>query len=209
MLSALDDNVGLVLSKVRSLDLENDTLIVFVSDNGGPTKNTTSGNAPLNGFKAQVWEGGIRVPFLVQWKGRIPAGKVIDQPVIQLDIHPTVLAAVGVGVPKDAKLDGVNLLPFLTADNAGTPHEALFWRFGDQRAVRKGDWKLTDLGEGPKLFNLSQDIGEKDDLAAKYPAKLAELEADYQEWNAGNIEARWKPAPPRRANATAKTTTQQ
>jgi arylsulfatase A-like enzyme len=207
MLSGLDDNVGLVLSKVRSLDLENDTLIVFVSDNGGPTKNTTSGNAPLHGFKAQVWEGGIRVPFLVQWKGRIPAGKVIDQPVIQLDIHPTVLAAVGVSVPKDAKLDGVNLLPFLTADNAGTPHEALFWRFGGQRAVRKGDWKLTDLGEGPKLFNVSQDIGEKDNLAANYPAKLKELEADYQAWNAGNIEARWKPAP-RKADATAKTTTQ-
>jgi arylsulfatase A-like enzyme len=197
-----------VPTQVRSLDLENDTLIVFVRDNGGPTKSTTSGNAPLNGFKAHVWEGGIRVPFLVQWKGRIPAGKVIDQPVFQLDIHPTVLAAVGVRVPDDAKLDGVNLLPFLTGDNAGTPHEELFWRFGAQRTVRTGDWKLTDLGEGPKLFNLSQDIGEKDDLGTKYPEKLKELEADYQAWNAGNIEARWKPAP-RRAEATAKTNTQQ
>jgi arylsulfatase A-like enzyme len=160
MLSALDDNVGLVLSKVRSLGLENDTLILFVSDNGGPTRNTTSGNAPLNGFKAQVWEGGIRVPFLVQWKGRMPAGRVLDQPVIQLDIHPTVLAAVGQSLPKDAKLDGVNLLPYLTADKTDAPHEALFWRFGAQRAVRKGEWKFTDLGEGPKLFNLATDLGE-------------------------------------------------
>ena len=202
MLSALDDNVGLVLSKVRSLGLENDTLILFVSDNGGPTRNTTSGNGPLNGFKAQVWEGGIRVPFLVQWKGRIPAGGILDQPVIQLDIHPTVLAAVGQSVPKDAKLDGVNLLPYLTGDRTDAPHDALFWRFGAQRAVRKGDWKLTDLGEGPKLFNLANDLGEKNDLATQYPDKLKELEADYTAWNAHNVEPRWKPAP--RANAAAK-----
>jgi arylsulfatase A-like enzyme len=201
MLSALDDNVGLVLSKVRSLGLENDTLILFISDNGGPTRNTTSGNGPLNGFKAQVWEGGIRVPFLVQWKGRIPAGKILDQPVIQLDIHPTVLAAVGQSVPKDARLDGVNLLPYLTADKADAPHEALFWRFGAQRAVRKGDWKLTDLGNGPKLFNLAKDLGEKNDLATQEPDKLKELEADYSAWNAHNVEPRWKPAP--RANAAA------
>jgi arylsulfatase A-like enzyme len=194
MLSALDDNVGLVLSRVRSLGLEDDTLIVFVSDNGGPTRNTTSGNGPLHGFKAQVWEGGIRVPFLVQWKGRIPAGKVFDQPVIQLDIHPTVLTAVGVGIPKGAKLDGVNLLPQLTGESPRPPHEALFWRFGTQRAVRKGDWKLTDLGQGPKLFNLASDIGEKDDLAAQYPEKLRELEADYAAWNAHNVEPRWRRA---------------
>jgi arylsulfatase A-like enzyme len=201
MLSALDDNVGVVLSKVRALDLENDTLILFVSDNGGPTRNTTSGNAPLNGFKAQVWEGGIRVPFIVQWKGHIPAGKVYDQPVIQLDIHPTVLAAVGIDLPTEVKLDGVNLLPYLTAEQSAAPHEALFWRFGAQRAVRKGDWKLTDLGQGPKLFNLAKDIGEKEDLAASFPDKLKEIEADYAAWNAHNIDPRWKPAP--RANVAA------
>ena len=104
---------------------------------------------------------------------------------------------------RTAKLDGVNLLPYLTADKAGHAARGALLAVRRPAAVRKGDWKLTDLGEGPKLFNLSQDIGEKDDLAAKYPAKLAELEADYQAWNAGNIEARWKPAPPRRANATA------
>ena len=200
MLSALDDNVGLVLSKIRSLELENDTLIFFVSDNGGPTRNTTSGNGVLNGFKAQVWEGGIRVPFLVQWKGRIPAGKVFDQTVIQLDILPTVLAAVGVAVPNDAKLDGVNLLPYLTAEKTEAPHDTLFWRFGTQRAVRKGDWKLTDLGQGPKLFNLASDIGEKDDVATEYPANLKELEADYTAWNARNVEPRWKPAARGNAN---------
>lgn len=202
MLSALDDNVGLVLSKVQALGLENDTFIVFVSDNGGPTRNTTSGNSPLNGYKAQVWEGGIRVPFLMQWKGRIPAGKVLDQPVIQLDLHPTALAVAGVPVPTEAKLDGVNLLPYLTGENPGAPHDALFWRFGAQRAVRKGDWKLTDLGDGPKLFNLATDIGEKDNLAAVHPGKVQELEADYKAWNAKNVDAKWKPN--RKAQAALK-----
>jgi arylsulfatase A-like enzyme len=193
MLSAMDDNVGLVLSKIRALGLESDTFIVFVSDNGGPTRSTTSSNAPLNGYKAQVWEGGIRVPFLMQWKGHLPAGKIVDQPVIQLDLHPTALALAGVNVPAEAKLDGVNLLPYLTGENPGAPHEALFWRFGVQRAVRKGDWKLTDMGNGPKLFNLASDIGEKRDLAGSNSAKMQELEANYKAWNAKNIPARWVP----------------
>ena len=193
MLSAMDENVGLVLSRVRTLGLENDTFIVFVSDNGGPTRITTSSNAPLNGYKAQVWEGGIRVPFLIQWKGHIPAGKIVDEPVIQLDIHPTALALAGVKVPAEAKLDGANLLPHLTGETAAVPHAALFWRFGMQRAVRKGDWKLTDMGNGPKLFNLATDIGEKHNLAATNSAKVQELEADYKAWNAKNIDARWIP----------------
>jgi arylsulfatase A-like enzyme len=193
MLSAMDDHVGLVLSKIRALGLEDDTFIVFLSDNGGPTAITTSSNGPLNGYKAQVWEGGIRVPFLVQWKGHIPAGKVYEGPVIQLDIHPTALAVAGIKAPAEAKLDGVNLLSYLTGENQNAPHQALFWRFGIQRAVRKGDWKLTDLGNGPKLFNLATDIGEKSDLAATNSAKIQELEADYKAWNAMNIDARWRP----------------
>ena len=193
MLSAMDDAVGTVLAKIRENKLEENTLIFYFSDNGGPTAQTTSGNHPLSGFKAQVWEGGIRIPYIIQWKGHLPAGKVDDQPVIQLDILPTAMAAAGSPVPADAKLDGVNLLPYLTGEKAGAPHQALFWRFGRQRAVRAGDWKLTDMGEGAKLFNLVQDIGEKNDLAAKEPAKLQELEAAYKEWNSQNIEARWLP----------------
>ena len=191
MLSAMDDAVGVVLAKIREHKLEENTLIFFFSDNGGPTKSTTSRNDPLSGFKAQVWEGGIRIPYMVQWKGKIPAGKVDDRPVIQLDIHPTALAVAGIKAPADAKFDGVNLMPYVTGENKEPPHEALFWRFGKQRAVRMGDWKLTDMGEGAKLFNVTKDIGEKDDLAMKEPAKLKELEAAYKEWNAGNIEAKW------------------
>ncbi len=114
LLSALDDAVGVVFAKLRETGQEENTLIFFLSDNGGPTAQTTSGNGLLRGFKAQTWEGGVRVPWFVQWKGKIPAGKVDERPVIQIDILPTSLAAAGVTPEADAKFDGVNLLPYLT-----------------------------------------------------------------------------------------------
>lgn len=208
MQSALDDAVGAVLAKLRELRQEENTLIFFFSDNGGPTAGNTSSNGPLRGFKAQTWEGGIRIPFLVQWKGRLPAGKVDDRPIIQLDIHPTALAAAGIAVRPEWKLDGVNLLPYLTGDQAGAPHAALFWRFGAQVAVRLGDWKLVkgagmpgiavEAGhssiQGAALYHLVTDIGEKHDLAASEPAKVRELAAAWEAWNAGNVDAKWQSA---------------
>lgn len=207
LLSALDDSVGTVLSKVRDLNLEEDTLIYFFSDNGGPTASITSQNGPLKGFKAQTSEGGIRVPFAVQWKGTIPAGKTEDRPVIQLDVLPTSLAAAGVEIDPAWKLDGVNLLPYLKGEKTEAPHETLFWRFGQQLAVRKGDWKLVKSAadgdarngagkanlEGSKLYNLKDDIGEKNDLAASNPEKVKELEAAWNEWNAGLVDPTWVP----------------
>jgi arylsulfatase A-like enzyme len=194
MLSALDDAVGMVLAKLRELKLEENTLIFFISDNGGPTRQTSSRNDPLRGFKGQVLEGGIRVPFLMQWKGHLPAGKVYEHPVIALDICPTILAAVGAEIPKE--LDGVNLLPYLTGEAKGEPHTALFWRYGRQWAVRAGDFKLVccpqEFGsEEPQLFNLAEDIGEKTNLAPKMPQKVEELKAMYDEWNAKNIPPKW------------------
>jgi arylsulfatase A-like enzyme len=194
MMSAMDDAIGVVLAKLREAKLEENTLIFFVSDNGGPPVNASS-NAPLNGRKATTWEGGVRVPFLVQWKGHLPAGTVYDQPVIQLDILPTALAAAGVSPPADAKFDGVNLLPYLEGKKEGAPHAALFWRFGEQTAVRKGDWKLVNARDsnGKKLFNLKDDIGESRDLSATRPDKVKELQAAWDEWNKGNIPATWGP----------------
>lgn len=190
MLVTMDDAVGRVLEKLRSEKLEEQTLVLFVSDNGGPTPQTTSGNGPLRGFKGQTWEGGIRVPFMMQWKGRLPAGKTFDAPAIALDLHATALAAAGVPVPE--KLDGVNLLPFVSGEKAGVPHEVLYWRFGPQAACRKGDWKLVIQKGATHLFNLAQDIGEKDDLAAKEPERLKELQAAYDAWNATLAEPLWK-----------------
>jgi arylsulfatase A-like enzyme len=207
MLSAMDDAVGSVLAKVRDLGQEENTLVIFFADNGGPTAQTTSGNGPLRGFKSQTWEGGIRVAWMAQWKGHIPAGKVDDRPVIQLDILPTALAAAGVEAKPEWKLDGVNLLPFITGKNFAAPHEALYWRFGEQIAIRMGDYKLvkgagmasvkagagTASTEGAELYNLTKDIGEKENLAAKEPEKFKQLAAAWDTWNAGNVEPAWGP----------------
>ena len=196
MLSAMDDGVGQVLAKLRERGLEENTLVLFISDNGGPTAQTTSSNKPLRGYKGQVLEGGIRIPFMAQWKGHIPAGKVDARPVISLDIHPTALAVAGGAVPESG-LDGVNLLPLLTQEKADAAHDRLFWRFGEQSAARAGDWKLLQYEDAaPQLYNLADDIGEATDLADKNPEKVKELQAAYDEWNAKNIPARWKPGRP-------------
>jgi arylsulfatase A-like enzyme len=185
MTAAMDDAVGRVLGKLDELKLAGDTLVVFISDNGGPTTATSSGNGPLRGQKGQVWEGGIRVPFMMQWPGRLPAGAVYVQPVISLDVHPTIVAATGADLSPDWKLDGVNLLPFVTGAASGRPHETLYWRMGAKHAIRDGDWKLTvEPGTAPGLFDLSQDIGEKTDLSSKHPEELRELGVKYDAWSA-------------------------
>ncbi len=186
MMSAMDDAVGSILAKVRALGQEENTLIFFFSDNGGPTNSTTSKNGPLRGFKATTWEGGVRVPFCAQWKGRLPAGKTYDLPIIQLDILPTALAAAGAEIKSEWKLDGVNLLPFVTGEHKAAPHETLYWRFGQQWAIHHGDWKLVK-GNGvtdPILVNLAADIGESKDLSAEHPDKVKELRAVFDKWNA-------------------------
>ncbi len=203
MLSALDDGVGSVLTKLREQQQEERTLIIFHSDNGGPTPSITSGNGPLRGFKGQTWEGGVRVPFFAQWKGTLPAGKVDDRPVAQIDILPTALAAAGVEVKPEWKIDGVNLLPYLKGEKSEAPHEAIFWRFGQQIAVRQGDWKLvkaqTGSGEakastqGAELYNLANDIGETNNIAAAHPGKVAELATLWNQWNSQLVEPAWRP----------------
>jgi arylsulfatase A-like enzyme len=209
MMSAKDNAVGRVLAKLRAIGQQENTLIFFLSDNGGPTAQTTSSNGPLRGFKSTTWEGGVRVPFCAAWKGKIPAGKTYDHPVIQLDILPTAIAAAGGKADPAWKLDGVDLLPYLTGANAGKPHETLFWRFGNQWAIRHGDWKLV-VGNEPgspatsstaaELINLAADIGESKNLAAEQPAKVKELQALYAAWNAEQEEPRWRP----QANAKKK-----
>jgi arylsulfatase A-like enzyme len=195
MLAALDDGVGAILKQLRDAKIEENSLIFFLSDNGGPTKELTTRNFPLRGFKGDVLEGGIRVPFLVQWKGRLPAGKVYRQPISALDILPTALRAAGGTLPRDANLDGVNLLPYLTGANVQLPHEILFWRLGSQLAVRQGNWKLVKNGSDPvHLFDLAADIGEKKDLADQKPDLVSKLDAVLQRWNTDLAKPLW-PSP--------------
>lgn len=204
MMSAMDDAVGRVLDKVRDLGQEDNTLIWFLSDNGGPTASTTSRNGPLRGFKSQTWEGGVRVPFCVQWKGTLPAGKTFEHPIIQLDILPTCVAAAGGEIDEGWKLDGVDLTPYLTGKNDSRPHEMLYWRFGQQWAIRHGDHKLLVARGGsgkPELYDLAHDVGESRDLAAEQPAKAAELQALWDAWNAEQAEPIAPDQPARRARA--------
>ena len=202
MLSAMDDAVGQVLGKLRELKLEENTLIFFISDNGAP--GGRDGNGVLRGGKHTCWEGGFRLPWLVQWKGKLPAGKVEDRPVSQLDVLPTCVAAAGGSVDPAWQLDGVNLLPYLTGENKERPHQTLFWRIDGMWAIRDGDLKLVvgDPGQAPELFDLAADLGEKDDLAARQPAEVKELQAMWDLWN-----AQMAPPSPPKDKATKKTKT--
>lgn len=192
MLSAIDDAVGTVMNTLRRNKLEENTLVFFLSDNGGPTLITSSRNDPLRGYKGQVLEGGIRIPYMVQWKGHLPAGRVYDQPVISLDIVPTAVMAAGGQAPPG--VDGVNLMPYLTGKAGGRPHDRLYWRFGPQAAIRSGDWKLLRQTEGQwELYNLARDIGEKNNLAAAERARVKEMAADWEHWNSQLMAPRWVP----------------
>jgi len=192
MVSGVDDAVGAVLAKLREEKLEEQTLIVFLSDNGGPTAELTSGNAPFSGGKGSFLEGGLRVPLLVQWKSQLPAGKTYSQPVTALDLAPTFLAAAdsALRIPHSA-FDGLNLLPHLRGESP-LPVRPLFWRMGRQSAMRQGDWKLLRVADQPwQLFNLATDPAEQNNLAAQHPAVVADLSAAWAKWNQQNIPPLW------------------
>lgn len=208
MMSAMDDNIGLVLKQLRETGQEKNTLVFFISDNGGPTMPGVTVNAsrndPFRGSKRTTLEGGIRVPFVVSWPDRIKPG-VYAQPVIQLDLTATALTAAGIDAAADRKLEGVDLLPYLAGAKSGAPHEALYWRFGEQMAIRLGDFKLvrydtnadtlTGARNQPtsplKLYNLASDPHEDRDLAAAMPDKVKELQAKWNAWNASNVKPLW------------------
>ncbi len=196
MLSNMDDGVGQVLQTLREERLEENTLIFFISDNGGPTRELTSSNLPLRDGKGTVYEGGNRVPFLVQWKRALPAGEVFTHPVISLDIFATVSALSNATLDDRKVYDGVNLIPYLTGENESPPHESLFWRIGSRAAIRVGDWKLLrnpGRGQGDQweLYNLADDIGETQDLADAMPEKRSEMIDAWEAMNRQMIDPIW------------------
>jgi arylsulfatase A-like enzyme len=201
LLIGLDDDIGRITTYLHKTGTDKDTLVFFISDNGGSGRKpflayNTGVNTPLRGDKGQTLEGGIRVPFFVSWPGTVPAGKQYDQPVTTLDILPTACAVAGAKAGADC--DGVDLLKHLTGADASPPHEAIYWRFGPQKAIRKGKWKLVDFcdfekkeNSGWQLYDLEKDIGEKDDLAAARPKVVEELSAAWDAWNKGNVAPLW------------------
>ena len=193
MISALDDAVGDVLAELHNHGLEERTLVFFLSDNGAAKQSDVDGkrNAPLIGHKRNIYEGGIRVPYLLQWKGRLAGGKRYSHPVSSLDIFPTALAAAGVELEAELELDGVNLLPFLEGDREGAPHQHLVWRSGPNSAVRQGPWKLLQSGEGlTRLYNVEEDLGESADLSGKYPQRVKDLKEVLKRWGVDKVEHR-------------------
>lgn len=198
MLSAQDDAIGQVMAKLRQMGQEENTLIFYIADNGGPTQVTTSKNGGLRGFKMTTFEGGPRVPFFVQWKGHLPAGTTYDFPVMNLDVLPTCMAALGAPVESSESIDGVDLVPFLRGDDSNRPHATMYWRFGEQWAVRHGDWKLVVARGGsgsPELYNLAEDVGERNNLASREPARVLELQKLFDAWNAQQAEPTVKDEP--------------
>ncbi len=198
MLSNLDGSVGAVLKKLQDENLDEETLIFFLSDNGGPTRELTSSNLPLRGEKGHVFEGGLRIPFLMRWKGNLPAGTVYRQPVVSLDIFATAVAVAEAPISPRRKMDGVNLLPYLSGNNKKPPHESLYWRVKERTAIRVGDWKLLrNPSRGTnadwQLYHLSDDIGETKNLAQSHPDKLRELQARWEELNGEMIDPVWVP----------------
>jgi arylsulfatase A-like enzyme len=191
LIGEADEAIGTVLTKLRDLKLEENTLIFCISDNGGASP--ISEQMGLRGHKWFVWEGGIRVTWMAQWKGRIPGGRVVNDPVIQLDVLPTALAAANAASLVET-LDGVNLLPLLEGKTDKLAPRELFFRFGVQHAVRQGDWKLVKASKDmqPMLVNLATDPGEQKDLSAENPAKKAELQTLWEKWDASMQPPRWE-----------------
>jgi arylsulfatase A-like enzyme len=199
MTSAMDDEIGHVLDALHRHGLENNTLVVYISDNGSP-RGAPASNKPLRGFKSEVYEGGIRTPWIIQWKGVLPAGTVYDKPVISLDLMPTVLAITGAKLPEGDKIDGKNLLPYLTGKDTSRPHDVLYWRYDDytnQGAIRKGDWKMLfhtkheDKSTPWELYNLATDIGESQNVAAEHPDVVKELSDAWKKWDSQLAEPGW------------------
>ncbi|MEM9015409.1 MAG: sulfatase-like hydrolase/transferase, partial [Verrucomicrobiota bacterium] len=141
MLGHLDDGVGRVLDVLEAEGIFENTLVAFFSDNGGPTRELTSSNLPLRGEKGRLNEGGIRVPFLLQYPAAVEGGQVYEEPILALDLFPTSLRLAG--LESEESIDGVDLIPFLTGEKTGSPHDTRFWRVGDRAPLRKGDYKIV------------------------------------------------------------------
>jgi arylsulfatase A-like enzyme len=189
LFSNLDDGIGRVMQTLHDTGEDQNTLIFFISDNGSPYRDAGM-NGPLHGYKYQVWEGGIRIPYMMVWKGKLTPGTLYEKPVVNLDVMPTCVVAAGGQVDPAWKLDGVDLVPYLTGAQTGIPHEELDWRIDGMWAARKGDLKLLHQPDPkmpmmtlPQLFDLSKDLGEQNDLAPTDPKDVQLLKAQWDQWN--------------------------
>jgi len=194
MLAAIDDGVGNIKQTLKDLKIDENTIIFFISDNGAPLKIYKedkpisfkggawdgSLNTPFIGEKGMLSEGGIRVPFIMNWPAVLPKGKVYDKPVISLDVAATAISVAG--LPKSKELDGVDLIPFLTNNTNDEPHKSLFWRFWSQSAIREGNYKYLKFGEREFLFDVTTEEHENKNLIKKYPDLAKDMRIRLKDW---------------------------
>ena len=197
LIASLDENVGKILDQLETQGIADNTLVVFTNDNGGQTQSGAI-NEPLRGKKGQLWEGGIRVPMVMQWPGRIGAGTVLEDPVISLDLFPTFFAAAQQVVNSEWNLDGIDLLDYVTGRAPKLPDRQLFWRrhgANGNIAVREGAWKLIhqrkEAGAKPELYQLNEDVAESVDVAERYPERVQEMAKKAAAWEAELTEPLW------------------
>ena len=178
--TCMDSAIGEILAQIKARGEEDNTLVIFLSDNGG---SGNGGNAPLRGAKSTMWEGGLSVPFIARWPGKLPAGKVTGEFLTSLEFFPTLAAVGGAAFPAGVKLDGFDLLPVLRGEKP-SPRTEMFWQRRADFAVRVGQWKLSKTGNAGGLFDLSSDRAEKNDLSKQHPEIVARLKARYEAWQA-------------------------
>jgi uncharacterized sulfatase len=194
MIRSLDRGVGQVLQALKDNGLEENTLVLFTSDNGGAGYiGLPEVNSPFRGWKATLFEGGIHVPYFAKWPARIAPGTQVSSPVHHFDMYATIAAAAGASLPTDRVIDGVDLLPFVTGQAQGVPHRALFWRSGTSQSALVDGWKLN-LSDPPGrswLFDMQADPTEQRDLSSERPDKLAQLQAALAQHNAEQGAPLW------------------
>ena len=191
MVSAVDDGVGRILDRLESLEIIENTMIFFLSDNGGPESKNGSNNGPLREGKSSIYEGGNRIPFAMQWPAQITP-MVYEYPISSLDILPTIAEWTNTPISVDKPLDGVNIIPYLKGEKQGRPHQTLYVRkFDDDLySVRDGDFKLVTKKKNSvkELYNLSKDLGEENDLASEFPEEVKRLDSLRQNWDSQLID---------------------
>ncbi len=195
LLSHMDDSIGKVLASIKEQGLEENTIVVFLSDNGGPTAELTSSNAPLRGGKGQLYEGGIRVPFAISWKGKIPADQTIQTPIISIDLAATIYNLLEI---EDSGTQGIDIMPLLmegdSEDEINDPSNSrsFYWRMSKRSAMRDSDWKIVRERKSDwELFDLRKDLSESKDLSKDNPKKLAELIEKWTAWSDKQAKPLW------------------
>ena len=184
-ITCMDEAIGRVLDLLDEYKIAENTIVIFMSDNGG---SGTANNSPLRGRKAQMWEGGIRVPCIVRIPGELPAGSECDQFLTSLEIFPTLLKACQIDFPANVVLDGFDMRATICGQSE-SPRQEMFWKRRGDKAARVGVWKWIETERGESLFNLSDDISESNNLAASKPGKLVELRSRFSQWQTEMADA--------------------